>query len=316
MSIQAVAWALDQDIPKASVKLVLICICNHADKADGTGYPTVGTLAREASMSMRSVHRQLIALLDLGLITYVNVFDRLTGRQMANTYRVVFDPGEQMACITSREEDRKRGFVRQGEGDSLAPSQPVENLVYQGGTEPFDQCQSVRGEGDNVVIPGGDTAVIPNNHHKKPSEESLAGGRERARDGFEQLWRNHPPAFRPRDRRSAELMFEKLDAEDKRQCIEQHAAWMKWQAAQQRALSLPAYFRNRAWRMLDGGPPITSDGRFKITPERPEWKPWLASVEARFGPRGVELIKGFGFYLPKQRWPDGYVAEPQQIGFV
>src|SRR5262245_33636691 len=68
MSIQAVAWALEQDLPDSKAKLVLVSICNHADPKTGEAWPWISTIAREASISPRSVHRALPKLAGMGLI--------------------------------------------------------------------------------------------------------------------------------------------------------------------------------------------------------------------------------------------------------
>lgn len=93
MSIQAVAWALEQDIPTSGMKLVLISLCNHADRHDQICWPSIQTLEREASMSRTSVQRHLSKLEAAGYISIFPTYDP-TGRQRANQYQILFDRKE------------------------------------------------------------------------------------------------------------------------------------------------------------------------------------------------------------------------------
>ena len=129
MSIQAVAWALEQFIPKAIAKLVLVSLANHADHANGRCYPSVEMIAHEASCSVRSVQRYTRYLAERGFIKVEEFFQE--GRQRQNTYWLLMggpDP---------------RGQVSGG-GD---PPSPLGGQPTQG------------------VTPRGDTAVTPINHH-------------------------------------------------------------------------------------------------------------------------------------------------------
>jgi hypothetical protein len=84
MSIQAVAWALEQYIPKAIAKLVLVSLANHADHANGRCYPRVEMIAHEASCSARSVQRYTRYLAERGFVIIEESFE--DGRRRQNTY--------------------------------------------------------------------------------------------------------------------------------------------------------------------------------------------------------------------------------------
>ena len=58
MSYRVVEWVMQQHVPDNACKLVLMVLGTHADDA-GRCFPRVRTLGREASMSMRTVHRVL-----------------------------------------------------------------------------------------------------------------------------------------------------------------------------------------------------------------------------------------------------------------
>jgi len=89
MSIQAVAWALDQYIRDAATKLVLISLANYADKKTGECWPTVAKICEESCQSKSTVLRRLEWLIDRGLVVKIAVKEE-SGRQRANIYRLVF----------------------------------------------------------------------------------------------------------------------------------------------------------------------------------------------------------------------------------
>lgn len=68
MSIQAVAWAIDQKTGSAAGKVVLICLANYADET-GTCWPSQETIAAETELSERSVREWLQKLEDAGFLT-------------------------------------------------------------------------------------------------------------------------------------------------------------------------------------------------------------------------------------------------------
>lgn len=88
MSIQAVAWALDQDLP-ARPKLVLVSIANHANHTDGYCWLKAETIAAEASCSPRAVFNFVGDLIRNG---YLRKAPRRAtdGRQRANDYWIMF----------------------------------------------------------------------------------------------------------------------------------------------------------------------------------------------------------------------------------
>ncbi|MBN8958567.1 MAG: helix-turn-helix domain-containing protein [Rhizobiales bacterium] len=93
MSIQAVAWALEQDMP-ARPKLVLVSIANHADHRTGYCWLKAETIADEASCSPRGVFNFVGDLIRNG---YIRKSPRKgdDGKQRANDYWIVFDRAAQ-----------------------------------------------------------------------------------------------------------------------------------------------------------------------------------------------------------------------------
>lgn len=89
MSIQAVAWALEQDLP-ARPKLVLVSIANHANHTDGYCWLKAETIAGEAACTSRSVYRFIGGLVRNG---YLRKAPRKgeDGKQRANDYWIIFN---------------------------------------------------------------------------------------------------------------------------------------------------------------------------------------------------------------------------------
>lgn len=69
MSIQAIAWVLEQSEATLADRLVLLAIANHADGKGWNAYPAVPLIAREARVDERTVYRALEALEKAGELT-------------------------------------------------------------------------------------------------------------------------------------------------------------------------------------------------------------------------------------------------------
>lgn len=89
MSIQAVAWVLDQEGLPQGPKLVLVAIANHADHTDGYCWLKAETIAREAACHPKSVGRTIAALERNG---YLRREKRrgADGKQRATDYWLIF----------------------------------------------------------------------------------------------------------------------------------------------------------------------------------------------------------------------------------
>ena len=88
MSIQAVAWALEQDLPQGP-KLVLVSLANHANHTDGFCWLKAETIGREASCSPRSVFRYVGGLVRNGYVRKAPKKGE-NGKQRANDYWLLF----------------------------------------------------------------------------------------------------------------------------------------------------------------------------------------------------------------------------------
>ena len=73
MSVQAMAWALQQQIvTHHTSRHVLLVLANYADQEGRSAFPSVRTLARETGLSDRAVSKYLRELEDAGAITRGN----------------------------------------------------------------------------------------------------------------------------------------------------------------------------------------------------------------------------------------------------
>lgn len=89
MSIQAVAWALEQDLP-ARPKLVLVSIANHADHRTGYCWLKAETIAGEAACTPRAVYNFVGDLIRNGFIRKA-LRKGGDGKQRATDYWILFE---------------------------------------------------------------------------------------------------------------------------------------------------------------------------------------------------------------------------------
>src|SRR5688500_3752156 len=67
MSIDALSWAFNLDMPSPGAKLTLLALANYANE-DGIAYPSLKSLAKKTSQSIRTVQSNLGLLERLGLV--------------------------------------------------------------------------------------------------------------------------------------------------------------------------------------------------------------------------------------------------------
>lgn len=251
MSIQAVAFVLDTEVPEVAAKMLLVCLANAHNQETGLCCPSVGRLADESSMSRRSVQRWLKWLSDEG---YIEVEGRENnGRQTANEYRIV-------------------GFHR---GAKLTPS-----LKGRGDT-------ADTGEGDTSDTPGGDNCDTP---LKKP-EENRKNERERAsaRVDFEEIWSAYPRR-RMTSRSEAEAEFARLSDDETHRCLIAAKRFHQWhvedaatrdeapEEAVEFRVGLAKWLRTGAWvealtLPLKSDPvPPGANGLVSLSPDHPDYQ--------------------------------------------
>lgn len=136
MSIQAVGWALEQDLP-ARPKLVLVSIANHADHRTGYCYLKAETIADEASCSSRAVFNFVGDLIRNGFIRK-ELRRGDDGKQRASDYWILFDRGPDTKWLGDRR------------GDGGGDDEPSDDAATSGEPHAPGAC------GENDAEPGSD----------------------------------------------------------------------------------------------------------------------------------------------------------------
>lgn len=86
MSIQAIAWVLENSEAQLADRLVLLAIANHCDAHGFVAYPSVEQIAVEAGVSRRTVFRSIDQLVRMNELEV----SKNRGRGQRNTYRVAY----------------------------------------------------------------------------------------------------------------------------------------------------------------------------------------------------------------------------------
>lgn len=264
-----VAWALDQHIPDSGMKLLLISLANAHNGKTGQCNPGFEQLCKETSLSRSTVIRKLKSLEDDGWITSHPNFTE-SGRQTSNTY----------AIVTSREGVN----LTPAEGSTMKPSRGS--------------------QADTLGGVNGGTPYEPEKGTYTP-QPPLQGGSDDLFGKMKAVW----PADKLGDLQAAERVWSKLDAGERQKaeaCAKTFVNAMRLR--KDRVPRLSSYLGERRFVDFYEAPPIDRDGEFVITPDRPEWGPWLGAVRKQFGEKGVNVAVRQKLIVRKQRWPDG--AQP------
>lgn len=96
MSVQAMAWAIEQQLVKAATaRHVLLVLANYADKEGRHAFPSAATLASDTGLTERGVRMKLAELQKLGAIRLGNQAIVAAHIDRADRRPVVYD-----LCIT------------------------------------------------------------------------------------------------------------------------------------------------------------------------------------------------------------------------
>ena len=260
MSIQAVAWALDQDFtsytPKGrlssalAAKLVLISLSNHADHVSGHCWPSASTIAKESSCSVRSVYRLISALQRNGYIEIKRVKGG-NGKQRTNNYWILFDrkPGPWQYYSPNEDDpgppdvegyDTESYVDNDAEGTQTAPEHDS-----KAPSESYDSAPESCGPGDNGVT----RHIMPEPSILEPSESVV--GQEQPKPEPEapnpkpqSLVQAIPQGFDPNERAQA---LDRLKASEEARKKSQPPVfvwegtdhWMAWKAHKEKLLKRP-----------------------------------------------------------------------------
>jgi len=263
VSIQAVAWALEQDLP-ARPKLVLVSIANHADHTNGYCWLKAETIAAEAACTVRSVYRFVGGLRRNG---YLRRAPRkgADGKQRANDYWLLFDRAEAPWDWGASTEDDDINAVDESAEDAAEPQdvdEPHDTVSLGETASPGDTGVTRQGSDVHAVSRGpGDSGVSrymnqPSKTNPKETEDSAP----RARSAF--VPRNYkPPPPEPQGSTS--------DTDKRVFVYEGTRAWDAWVAERKRT-------RGVAWTLTTTR---VVDGKSK----RGWWFPSLFPPDARPG---------------------------------
>lgn len=199
MSIQAVAWALDQDLP-ARPKLVLVSIANHANHVDGYCWLRLDTIAAEASCSRRAVFNFIGDLVRNG---YVRKAQRRAedGRQRANDYWILLNREPADWITVAKPEAAEIDEPEPGD-DSVEACETSQDVDEQGaqnalGSEPVSQPEV------SICAPG---PSAPACTHIESAEPSKIKPEEGARANAPYRPRGYAPPPPPRDPPQGEVL--------------------------------------------------------------------------------------------------------------
>lgn len=238
MSIQAVAWALEQDLP-ARPKLVLVSLANHANHTDGYCWLHADTIAGEAACTSRSVYKYVGGLVRNG---YIRKAARKgdDGKQRANDYWLLlarepakWDWGAGLAEEHEGEDEPAEEVVANEPGDEAAPTiscEPSEPISY--------------GENEQKV-PGVPTAEHEFSHgptesafsRKSLAEPSNTKPKESLRPNFS----GPPRGYRPPPQPAPQPLGAAVDQSKQIFVFEGTRAWDAWVLERKRRTGLPGH---------------------------------------------------------------------------
>jgi hypothetical protein len=194
MSIQAVAWALEQDIP-ARPKLVLVAICNHANHTDGYCWLKAETIEREAACTPRSVFNFVGMLIRNGFIRKA-LRRSEDGKQRANDYWVLFEREDKPWESAAQGEPSEP----QNDGEENAPTEDddtISGMPHERGScgENYHQHEPDSGSNVDLVSPRscGPHESGFHRYNEEPSKTNPKASSARARVRGAAPRAYHPP---------------------------------------------------------------------------------------------------------------------------
>lgn len=200
MSIQAVAWAIEQEAVPARPALVLISIANHADHTNGYCYLRAETIAREARCTPRSVFRFVGALIRNGYIRKAPKRGD-DGKQRANDYWMLFDREDKPWDWGAHpESDTGDGEVDESEGADAAPQdvvEPDDGVSHGEAALPTDSGVTRRPVEKHAVSSGPCDSRVSHKDSAEPSESKPKASSARARVHRSTLRAYRPPPPQP-----------------------------------------------------------------------------------------------------------------------
>ncbi|MEK6291078.1 MAG: helix-turn-helix domain-containing protein, partial [Paraburkholderia tropica] len=117
MSIQAMAWAIEQqEIKDSLARHVLLCLANYADNHGKTAFPSTATLVKDTGMSRSTILRKLDLLEEMGLIVKGNQKVVAAYIDRGDRRPVCYDMAMKKRGVTVTPRESERGVTQDGTG--------------------------------------------------------------------------------------------------------------------------------------------------------------------------------------------------------
>jgi hypothetical protein len=265
VSIQAVAWAMSQKVGSPTGKILLLCLANYADD-EWKCWPSQSTISEETEVSERATRDWLEKLEAAGFIS--------------------------RSRRTRKDGSRTSDMIHLNVGNRPEPGR--KSLPAKSAGRPGTTSRGTRHQ-----LPGNEPSLEP----LVESSSLPSGAAPNAGGGgvFQKLWDQWPEKDRPDFREAAKTIFEKLSSADRVSATTHAPAYLRNCAQQKSKALMISYLRGRLFEELRTAPTIDADGRFRITPDRPEWERWLASFDTE---TARSRVAANGYLLTKTRWPE------------
>jgi hypothetical protein len=258
-------WAWSQVVGSPTRKLLLQCLANYADE-NGVCWPSQRRISADTELG-ESATRYALKRLEADGYLKRQPQTRKDGSRTSDRFTLQLDKQPKNSRKTGPS-NSEGGTVKSRGG----PPHKVKGVEPP--REPLSKSSSLP---SGAAVNGG-------------------GGGE-----FQKLWDQWPEKDRPDFREAAKTIFEKLPLADQATALAQAPAYLRNCGQQKLKALMISYLKNCLFEELRTAPAIDADGRFRITPERPEWEPWLASFETE---TARSRVAANGYLLTKTRWPE------------
>ena len=143
MSLDALSWAFNLDLPNSGTKLTLLALANYAND-EGEAYPSQKSIGIKTCLSERAVRGHLAALEGLGVISRI-ARKRANGSYTSDLFKIhvgmKLDVQRQI-LPTSKNDTHQRQILPNPAADSAAP-EPSLNTNITKSKEPDSQITNV-----------------------------------------------------------------------------------------------------------------------------------------------------------------------------
>ncbi|MEP1441755.1 MAG: helix-turn-helix domain-containing protein [Hyphomicrobiales bacterium] len=272
MSIQAVAWAISQRVGSPTGKVLLMCLANYANEK-GECWPSQKTISQEAELGERATRDWLRKLEDHGFIERRR---RNRGDGSRTSDLIILN-------LSKQSEPAQETLPAKSAGRLNQPAS---------GSDPNGtSCRLGRHE-----VPGIEPSL-------KPLEEPSTGTGGFKNDLFDELWSQWPAENRPSKRIAAKHAFDRLLPSDQKLAVKFARQYRRSCEVQNEPALMIPYLKKNLFVELADGPSINPDGKFIITPERPEWGVWIDYFKTKYNNNASEHYEQLGQIVSANRLP-------------